>query len=90
MFNSVINIIFIKKPKWIPCSKHYPPEHDSPYMMGHRESDDVLVYEISAETGCGHVTIRQTVDGKWNVDERFVDVWAWMPLPEKYDPERMR
>lgn len=83
---------------WIYCGdgENLPEEHDSMFakFKGTEKWDDAMFEKISDdvnvtveyENGKRKTMTLHTIDGKWNVGQRWVKfiVIAWQPLPKPY------
>lgn len=84
----------LKQPEWVPVSEGMPEEHDSIFAklkgtdkwrpaMFEKSSDDVRIVEVF-EDGTRRVYHSNTIDGKWDIENRPMKrtVTHWMPNPE--------
>ena len=72
--DEIHNLPSVDVPHWIPCSKKLP-EEDGEYLVTDVSGGAATVTETYFITDCEG-------EGHWGA----LDVIAWMPLPEPYDP----
>ena len=67
-----------KSGKWIPCSERLPEENKQVLIQYRtRYRDDVNLFDVTSRVDYNY----------WQGIGREINVIAWMPLPEPYDPQ---
>ena len=65
--------------KWIPVSERLPEENKQVLIQYRtRYRDDVNLFDVTSRADCNY----------WQGIGREIDVIAWMPLPEPYEPQK--